>query len=165
MRILQNPSKQLTDNFSQKYKLYSDMLFKICMIYLGNKEDAEEAVQESFLKLIYKSPQFNNNEHEKAWLIRVTINVCKDILRSIWRKRVINIEDIERYYDSSKELEIMEDIIRLPSKYKDVIYLYYFEDYSIKDISKILKVSESAVKMRLKRGRDTLKIELEGEEL
>ncbi|GFZ33301.1 hypothetical protein CSC2_38270 [Clostridium zeae] len=162
---MQNPSKQLTDNFSQKYKLYSDMLFKICMIYLGNKEDAEEAVQESFLKLIYKSPQFNNNEHEKAWLIRVTINVCKDILRSIWRKRVINIEDIERYYDSSKEIEIMEEIIRLPSKYKDVIYLYYFEDYSIKDISKILKVTESAVKMRLKRGRHALKIELEGEEL
>ncbi|GKU25226.1 RNA polymerase sigma factor [Clostridium folliculivorans] len=162
---MQNPSKQLTDNFSQKYKIYSDMLFKICMIYLGNKEDAEEAVQESFLKLIYKSPQFNSNEHEKAWLIRVTINVCKDILRSIWRKRVINTEDIERYYDSSKELEIMEEIIRLPSKYKDVIYLYYFEDYSIKDISKILKVTESAVKMRLKRGRDTLKIKLEGEEL
>ncbi|GFP75397.1 RNA polymerase sigma factor [Clostridium fungisolvens] len=162
---MQNPSKQLTDNFSQKYKLYSDMLFKICMIYLGNKEDAEEAVQESFLKLIYKSPQFNNNEHEKAWLIRVTINICKDILRSIWRKRVINLEDIERYYDSSKEIEIMEEIIRLPSKYKDVIYLYYFEDYSIKDISRILNISESAVKMRLKRGRDALKIELEGEEL
>jgi RNA polymerase sigma-70 factor (ECF subfamily) len=135
------------------------------MIYLGNKEDAEEAVQESFLKLIYKSPQFINNEHEKAWLIRVTINVCKDMLRSIWRKRVVSIEDIERYYDSSKEIEIMEEIIRLPSKYKDVIYLYYFEDYSIKDISKILKVTESAVKMRLKRGRDALKIELEGEEL
>ncbi|MBK1810699.1 sigma-70 family RNA polymerase sigma factor [Clostridium sp. YIM B02505] len=141
------------------------MLFKVCMIYLGNKEDAEEAVQESFLKLIYKSPEFINNEHEKAWLIRVTINVCKDMLRSIWRKRVVSIEDIQRYYDSSEEIEIMEEIIRLPSKYKDVIYLYYFEDYSIKDISKILKVTESAVKMRLKRGRDTLKIELEGEAL
>ncbi|WP_243277835.1 RNA polymerase sigma factor [Clostridium yunnanense] len=162
---MQNPSKQLTDNFSQKYKLYSSMLFKVCMIYLGNKEDAEEAVQESFLKLIYKSPEFINNEHEKAWLIRVTINVCKDMLRSIWRKRVVSIEDIQRYYDSSEEIEIMEEIIRLPSKYKDVIYLYYFEDYSIKDISKILKVTESAVKMRLKRGRDTLKIELEGEAL
>lgn len=157
-------SKQIADNFSQKYNLYSDMLCKICMIYLGNKDDAEEAIQESFLKLIYKSPQFVNVEHEKAWLIRVTINVCKDMLRSIWHKQVVKMDEIEKYYDNSNEIHIIDEIIKLPSKYKDAIYLYYFEDYSVKNISEILKITESAVKMRLKRGRDSLKIELEGEE-
>lgn len=141
------------------------MLFKICMIYLGNKADAEEALQESFIKLIYKSPQFSDDEHEKAWLIRIAVNVCKDMLRSIWHKRVVKMEDIEEYYEMTNEIYTMEEIIKLPSKYKDVIYLYYFEDYSVKHISEILKISESAVKMRLKRGRDILKIELEGEKL
>jgi RNA polymerase sigma-70 factor (ECF subfamily) len=135
------------------------------MIYLGNKEDAEEAVQECFLRLIFKSPQLTDGQHEKAWLIRVTINVCKDMLRSIWHKRVVKLGDIEKYYDSYNEIQIMEEILKLPARYKDVIYLYYFEEYTVKHISEILKITESAVKMRLKRGRDKLKIELEGEEL
>jgi RNA polymerase sigma-70 factor (ECF subfamily) len=133
------------------------------MVYLGNKEDVEEAMQESFLKLIYKSPQFIDAEHEKAWLIRITTNVCKDMLRSVWHKRVVKMDVIESYYDNASHINIMEDILKLPTKYKAVIYLYYFEDYAVKQIAEILKISESAVKMRLKRGRDILKIELEGE--
>lgn len=155
--------QQASDNFSEKYSLYGDMLFKICMIYLGNKEDAEEAMQESFFKLIYKSPQFVNDEHEKAWLIRITTNICKDILRSVWRKRVVRTENFENYYDNPSNVYIMEEILKLPVKYKAAIYLYYFEDYSMKQISESLRISESAVKMRLKRGRDILKIELEGD--
>ncbi|WP_243428293.1 RNA polymerase sigma factor [Clostridium rhizosphaerae] len=162
---MEKPSKYKTDDFAQKYNLYSDMIFKVCMVYLGNKEDAEEAIQEAFFKLIYKSPQFVDEEHEKAWLIRVTINICKDMLRSVWHKRVFKQEDIESYYDNSNDMNVMEEILKLSSKYKDVIYLYYFEDYSVKYISEILNISESAVKMRLKRGRHTLKIELEGEQL
>lgn len=141
------------------------MLFKICMVFLGNKEDAEEAMQESFLKLMYKSPTFTDIEHEKAWLIRISTNICKDMLRSVWRKRVIRMEDIEIYYQDFSDIHIMEEILKLPSKYKTVIYLYYFEDYTIKHISKTLIIKESAVKMRLKRGRDMLKIKLEGEQL
>jgi RNA polymerase sigma-70 factor (ECF subfamily) len=133
------------------------------MVYLGSREDVEEAMQEAYLKLIYKSPKFTSDEHEKAWLIRITTNICKDMLRSVWRKRVVNMEYIETYYDNSSDIHIMEEILKLPAKYKAVIYLYYFEDYSVKKIAEILKITESAVKMRLKRGRDTLKIELEGE--
>ena len=151
------------DNFSEKYSLYSDMLFRICMVYLGNKEDAEEAMQEAFLRLVYKSPQFNSDEHEKAWLIRITTNICKDMLRSVWFKRVVKMDHIENYYDNPSDIHIMEEILKLPSKYKAVIYLYYFEDYTVKVIAEVLRITESAVKMRLKRGRDILKIELEGE--
>ena len=162
---MQKPSQQPDDNFIEKYSLYGNMLFRICMVYLGNKEDAEEAMQESFVKLIYKNPQFRDDEHEKAWLIRITTNICKDMLRSIWHKRVIKIEDIEDYYTHPSDLHIMEEILKLPAKYKAVIYLYFYEDYSVKQISQTLGIKESAVKMRLKRGRDILKIELGGEGL
>jgi RNA polymerase sigma-70 factor (ECF subfamily) len=131
------------------------------MVYLGNKEDAEEAMQEAFLKLIYKSPQFADSEHEKAWLIRITSNICKDMLRSVWRKRVVKTENVENYFSNPGDLNIMEDILKLPEKYKVVIHLHYFEDYSVKKMSETLRISESAIKMRLKRGREILKIELE----
>lgn len=159
----QKPMKQVVDYFTEMYSRYSYMLFRICMVHLGNKEDAEEAMQESFLKLIYKRPQFTSREHEKAWLIRVTTNTCRDMLRSVWRKRVVKMEDVESYYDIPSDMHIMQEILKLPGKYKTIIYLYYFEDYSVREISEILKVSESAVKMSLKRGRDILKIELEGD--
>jgi RNA polymerase sigma-70 factor (ECF subfamily) len=139
------------------------MLFRISMIYLGNSEDAEEAMQEAFCKLLYKSPEFTDDEHEKAWLIRITANICKDMLRSAWFKRVTKMEDVEKYYDNPCDTDVMNEILKLPVKYKTVIYMYYFEDYSVRQISKILKVKESAVKMRLKRGREILKIQLEGD--
>lgn len=86
--------QQTDNNFSEKYSFYGNMLFRICMVYLGNKEDAEKAMQETFLKLMYKSPQFADDEHEKAWLIRISTNICKDMLRSVWHKRVVKMEDI-----------------------------------------------------------------------
>lgn len=162
---MQKSSQPVSDNFSEKYSLYSGMLFRICRVYLGNIEDAEEALQEAFYKLMYNCPHFTSDEHEKAWLIRVTTNVCKDMLRNVWRKRVVKVEEFEGYYDSPSDVHIMEEIMKLPAKYKAVIHLYYFEDYLVKQISETLKISESAVKMRLKRGRDILKIELEGEAL
>ncbi|MDP4127521.1 MAG: sigma-70 family RNA polymerase sigma factor [Bacillota bacterium] len=149
-------------NFSLKYKRYGSMVFKIAMVNLGNKEDAEETMQEAFYKLLYKAPQFKNDDHEKAWLIKITVNLCRDILRSVWHKRVVKMEDIEKYYDDPSDSSVMKEILALPVKYKTVIYLYYFEDYSIKQISEILKTKESAIKMRLQRGRQLLKFELKG---
>ena len=156
-------SRRPSNNFSNKYNLYGNMLFKIAIVNLGNKEDAEEAMQEAFYKLLYKSPEFNDDEHEKAWLIKVTVNLCRDMLRSVWHKRVVKMEDIEKYYDDPSDTGVMKEIVVLPTKYKTVIYLYHFEDYSVKQISEILKTKESAIKMRLQRGRQLLKIELEGE--
>ena len=156
---------QLTiSNFSHKYNLYGNMVFRIAMVNLGNKEDAEETMQEAFYKLLYKSPEFKDEEHEKAWLIKVTVNLCRDILRSVWQKKVVKMEGIEKYYGDPYDSNILKDIVQLPTKYKTVIYLYYFEDYSIKQISEVLKIKESATKMRLQRGRQLLKIELEGNE-
>lgn len=157
-------SQLAISNFSHKYNLYGNMVFRIAMVNLGNKEDAEETMQEAFYKLLYKSPEFKDEEHEKAWLIKVTVNLCRDILRSVWQKRVVKMDDIETYYGDPYDSNILKDIVQLPTKYKTVIYLYYFEDYSIKQISEILKIKESAAKMRLQRGRQLLKMELEGHE-
>ncbi len=162
---MQELSRRPGNNFPLKYSEYGSTLFRISMAYLGNREDAEEVMQEAFYKLLCKQQEFCDEGHEKAWLIRVTVNLCKDMLRSVWHKRVVKMEEIEKYYDQSRDMDIMKEILRLPSKYKAVILLYYYEDYSVKQISEILKISDSATKMRLQRGRQLLKLELEGEEI
>ncbi|GGD55452.1 RNA polymerase sigma factor [Paenibacillus nasutitermitis] len=161
---MHNHSLRPGGDFSQTYQLYGGMLFKIAMIYLGNKGDAEEAMQETFIKLLYRSPEFNNREHEKAWLIKVLTNQCKNMLGSLWRRRVVKMEGMDDYTNSASDRTVIENVMRLPFKYKAVIHLYYYEDYAIRQISEIMQISESAVKMRLQRGRQLLKMDLEGDE-
>lgn len=158
MSFVFGPIKQ---DFNEKYDQYCKLVYKIAFIHLGNKADSEEAVQEVFIKLFSKSPEFYDSEHEKAWLIRVTANHCKNMLRSFWRKKVTQIEDLSIFLGSQKELENAQLIINLPTKYKTIIHLFYYEGYAVKEISVIMNLSESAVKMRLKRGREMLKMELE----
>lgn len=145
----------------QKYDKYKNMLFQITMSYLGNKYDCEDVIQEAFIRLCYYAPDFEEDENEKRWLIRITINMCKNHVKSFWNRMKVPIEGLEEYYSQENEKEIMTDIIRLPIKYKSIILLHYIEGYKISEISKILNLSESAVKMRLKRGRALLKIEME----
>lgn len=160
---MQELSLRPTNAFSKKYSIYGKMLFRIAMVHLGNKEDAEEVMQDAFCKLLYNLPEFNDDEHEKAWLIKITVNLCKDRLRSVWHKRVIKMEAIEEVYEDHFDSDVMKEILKLPVNYKAVIYLFYVEDYSIKQISEILQKKESAIKMRLHRGREILRIELKGE--
>jgi RNA polymerase sigma factor (sigma-70 family) len=145
----------------EKYDLYKTLLFRIAYSYLGNKHDCEDILQESFIKLYYNSPNFSTEEDEKRWMIRITINLCKNQLKNFWNKKKVSIEDIGEYSYEPEEVNILNDLLNLPDKYKSVIHLYYFEGYKISEIKEILKLSESAVKMRLKRGRELLKIELE----
>jgi RNA polymerase sigma-70 factor (ECF subfamily) len=147
----------------QKYDKYKNMLFQITMSYLGNKYDCEDVIQEAFIRLCYYAPEFEDDENEKRWLIRITINLCKNHVKSFWNRMKVPIEGLDEYYSQENEKEIMSDIIHLPIKYKSIILLHYIEGYKISEISKILNLSESAVKMRLKRGRERLKIEMEEE--
>ncbi|GAA0357663.1 RNA polymerase sigma factor [Bacillus horti] len=146
------------------YEKYAHTLFKIAIVHLGNKEDAEEAIQDTFIKLMEKGPVFNDEEHEKAWLIRVLTNHCKNMLGRVWRKREVKLEGMESIFTTPADRELISLVLALPIKYKNVIHLYYYEDYSVREISEILKISESAVKMRLQRGRQLLKLDLEGEQ-
>jgi RNA polymerase sigma factor (sigma-70 family) len=158
-----NSPQRTGDEFSEKYRMYGEMLYRLSIVCLKNKEDAEEAMQEAFIKLLYKSPVFEDSSYEKRWLIRITVNICKDMLRSVWRRRVIKLDEIDFPYDNRSDVELIESILKLPPKYKIVIHLHYFEEYSVKEMSGILGVNESAIKMRLHRGRELLKIELEGD--
>lgn len=160
---MQKHSLRPSGDFTEKYHLYGKMLYKIAMIHLGNKEDAEEALQDTFMKLLYKSPPFNDLEHEKAWLIRVITNHCKTMAGRVWHRRVVKMEGMDQFVETVSDRALLENVMGLPFKYKTVIHLYYYEDYAVKQIADILQISESAVKMRLQRGRERLKLELEGE--
>lgn len=147
--------------FCEKYDLYSDMVYKMCVVHTGNCADAEDLMQEIFLKYLYRSPVFESPDHERHWIIRVTVNACKDFFKGFWKKNIICIDEIEREGITHEESGILQEIIKLPEKYKMVIHLFYYENYSVSEISQILKISESAVKMHLKRGREMLRMELE----
>ena len=161
---IRTDNERLKSKFEAKYTLYGNMLYKIAFLYFGNSYDAEDALQEVFFKLLYDSPSFKDLNHEKAWLIRVTQNKCKDMLKASRCKDTsadkIEIADFVKA-NSDAKLDIIKQVIALPVKYKTAIILYYYYDYSVSEISQTLKISNSAVKMRLKRGREILKIELE----
>lgn len=156
--------KNTEDIFRVKYEKYSKLLFRIAYIHLGNKHEAEDVLQNVFMKLLYKAPKFNDEEHEKAWLICVTQNQCKNVLKSLSYTNSCELNDeitSDKESDITTALDISMKIRALPANYKTAIFLYYYEDLTVDEISKILKISQSAVKMRLKRGRELLKTELE----
>jgi RNA polymerase sigma factor (sigma-70 family) len=158
------PSQDKGDVFEEKYRSYGEMLFKLSMVYLGNHTDAEEALQEAFIKLLYKAPEFADAEHEKRWLVRITINICKDKLKSYWRKNVVPMDEMQIYNENPEDYQLSELILKLPHKYRTAVHLHYYENYGVKELSRIFGISESSVKMRLKRGREFLKLELEENE-
>ncbi len=154
----------MNGDFSKKYDTYGNMLYKIAYLYFGNPHDSEDAMQEVFIKLLYKAPDFKDENHEKAWLIRTMQNTCLNMLKRP-SKRQVSIEDIPLSVtdsDSDTRLDIIKAVVSLEPKYKTAVVLYYYYDYSVSKIAKTLKISNSAAKMRLKRGREQLKTELEG---
>lgn len=154
-------------NFDELYEKYGEMLYKIAFLYFGNPHDAEDALQEVFVKALQKLPD-STEEHQKAWLIRVTQNQCKDMLKRSAGKTVC-IDDVvilneSEHIQSESRIDVLQKIVALSPKYKAVVILFYYYDYSVAQIADTLKISQSGVKMRLKRGRDILKLELEGYE-
>lgn len=151
-------------SFEYKYYTYKKLLFRIAYAYMENTADTEDILQRAFIKLLDYRKEFPSEEDEKRWLIRVTINLCKDEKRSFWNRNRCYIEELEQKSYSQEEREVLQELHNLPDKYKVCIHLHYIEGYSVAEISHILKISESAVKMRLKRGREKLRLELEGTE-
>lgn len=150
-------------DFKTIYNQYGDMLYRIAFVQLGNPQDAEDILQDVFYALLNNPPKFKDEEHQKAWLIRTTHNKAINLLKSASRKNV-SIDDLQIHIDSpAKDLhiDVLKKVISLSPKYKSVVVLYYYNDFSVSEIAQILKISKSAVKMRLKRSRELLKIELE----
>lgn len=144
---------------------YSNMLFKICIVMLCSEYDAEEAVQETFLRYMTKAPAFKGAEHEKAWLIRVATNICRDMRRFRFRHQHLNIDDLHDYYKIEENSGILEAVMKLPQDYRIVIMLFYIAGYNVDGISQITGISASAVKKRLQRGREKLRLDYRKEYL
>ena len=146
--------------YQRLYETYYTMVYRLSLLILKNPQDAEDAAQTIFLKVIEKQPSFADAEHEKAWLLTVTRNHCRDIQRSFWHKRRADPEQLPEPsiepFDKQGGL-LFEIIQTLPSKQREVVYLYYFEDYSIKEISQILNRNESTIQSQLSAARNKLK--------
>lgn len=145
--------------------LYQDNLFAVAFNICKNTQDAEDVVQDTFIRYYTLKKEFDSRQHIRAWLIRVTINRAKNVNHTFWRRNKLSLEDyMETLSFETKESEnLFETVMKLPEKYRIVIHLFYYEDYSVNEIADILKISESNVKVRLSRGRRLLRDALKEE--
>lgn len=140
---------------------YSDMVYRLALTRTKSKENSEDVYQEVFLRLSKKLPDFESEEHEKAWLIRVTINCSKNLLSSNFLKYKEELKD-DITFETKERHDIYYAVQELPLKYRTIIHLYYYENYKINEISKILNIKENTIKSNLSRAREKLKQKVEG---
>ena len=143
---------------------YENMLYRVALSHTGIREDAEDMVQETFLRWLQARPEFESDEHEKAWLLRVLINLCTNLVKKKGNRGQAELLDI---YPAREEEEqyLIEEVLRLPPLDRDAIYLFYYEHYSTAEIARIMGQKESTVRSYLHRGRLKLKRWLENEEI
>ena len=157
--------KKSDNEVEEVVQKYGSIIFRISYCILCNVQDAEDAVQETFLKYMTKSPEFVSEEHRKAWLIKVSTNISKNMLMFRIRREALNIDDVINIGIPQDDISTFEMIMSIPTKYKIVMTLYYVEGYRSKEIAEILDINEAAVRKRLQRGRELLKKEFEKESL
>lgn len=153
------------DDLNRVMETYADLVKRICVMNLKNQHDTEDVFQNVYLKYLLYEGTFESREHEKAWFIRVTINACKDWLRCLSRRRWVPLEAVGEqgaWMDESAR-EVLDFVLGLPEKYRNVIYLYYFEGYSAVEIAKLLGRRENTIYTWLSRARELLKEKLEGD--
>ena len=146
------------------YERHQLMLYRICFTYMKNRADTEDMVQDTFIQLMNKGPKFQNEEHEKAWLIRVATNLCKNKLKHWWSKNISFEKKHSKFHINELEIDgTLQVILDLPDKYKTAIYLYYYEEYTSMEISKILGIPASTIRNHLYEARNILKDQLGGD--
>ncbi len=143
---------------------YTDMIWRIAVQNMKNREDAEDVVQDVFLRLLKYNGAFSTHEHLKAWLIRVTVNRCRDIWKSAWFQRRTSLEDIYGMAFTDSNNELLSELNKLPKKYRTVLYLHYYEGYKSVEIAEMLGGNKNTVNTQLKRARAKLKEYLVEEE-
>ncbi len=162
--------------YTEYVRQYTDSMLRIAVNYCRQLSDAEDIVQDAFLKLYETDTPFKDSEHVKRWLIRVTINTCKNHLSSAWRRKIqpMGFQELELAAEHSSGSDsswmsefgeasaLFEAVAALPEKYRSTVHLYYFESYSVRDIAQILQKKESAIQTRLMRARKMLKQQLKG---
>lgn len=144
-----------TEKAEAVFRRYADMIYRVALHNLDDPADADDILQEVCLTLLTKKiPE--DEEHLKSWLIRVTINKCRDLSRSFWRRNRKSIDDYEEL-EAEKPPEIMVELQSLSESYRNIIYLYYYEEYTVSEIAQLLRMNVNTVKSGLRRARDQLK--------
>lgn len=145
------------------FKQHADLIYRICVLYLRDRTDAEDALQSTFLKYLEKRPVFQNDDHARAWLITTAKNLCRNQL-SYWYNRLRSpAEALDKVAGAlSEDHEILQAVLDLPEKNREVIYLYYIEGYTTEEISQLLSRNHSTIRTQLVRGRELLKTVLGG---
>ena len=144
---------------------YANIVFRTAYSYCKNRSDAEDIVQNTFLKLLTGTYEFRDEEHLRKWLIRVTVNQAKNLHLSFWKQKVLPLECSEAepnpQFETEEQSRLFDAVRELPPKYRIVVHLYYYEEYSVKEIAQILKIRETTVQTQLMRARNKLKSRLE----
>lgn len=155
------------EKFISAANQYKDTIYRVAFNYFRNSFDAEDAVQEVLMKLYTSKKEFETNEYIRYWIIRVTINHCKNVLRTPWRRKRGSLEEVMSYnmFDSHRENELLADVMLLAQKYRVTLYLFYYEEYSVKEIAELMNVKESVVTTRLSRAREQLRVKLKEEQI
>ncbi len=149
-------------DFGRCAEKYKDTVYRVALNFTGNPQDAEDAVQEALLKLYLSKERFEGDEHVKRWLIRVTLNWCKNLSRASRRRLPTPPEELALSipFEAEEQIALFTAVMSLPEKYRVPLYLFYYEEYSVREIARILELGESAVTTRLSRARGILRTEL-----
>ena len=150
------------DNADALFEAYADMVYRLAFLRTKSAADADDVLQEVFLRVLRAKPDWNDREHQKAWFLKVTINCSKSLLTSAWRRHTVP-EDENLLTVMQTTTEVYPYVLALPVKYRTVVHLYYYEGYKVAEIAKMLGAGESTVKSRLFRARDMLREQLKGE--
>lgn len=155
------------EEVTQAIEAYGDTVKRLCLIHLKNHADTEDIFQTVFLKYALSSVEFEHAQHEKAWLIRVTMNACKDLLKSFFHTRTVPLDVLleQTAPEAEDHSEVLQAVLRLPEKYRQVIYLHYYEGYTAPEIGDLLHKNVNSVYTLLNRAKKQLKEALGGEEL
>ena len=163
--MLQQEQQPVNNDLDTLFQTYGDMIYRLALVRTRSVADAEDVVQEVFLRCLKSAPVFLSAEHQKAWLLKVTLNCSKSLLGSAFRRHSVAEDAAGQLVseDEPADSTVYDAVMRLPEKYRTAIHLYYYEDYAVKEIAQMMRTSESTVKSWLHRARGMLKEELGGE--
>lgn len=148
--------------FTNAVERFQDMVYRTALHILGTPQDADDAAQEVFLRLFREKKPFDGEEHLRRWLLRVTVNYCRDVLKSPWRRRRIFLEELPEtpVFQEPEQAELYREVMALPEKYRTVLNLFYYEELTVREIAELLETRQSTVTTRLSRARAQLKEKL-----
>ena len=166
MEIVKGLDNRPEERISGMIQTYEKDLLRLCCVYLKDRDMAQDAVQETFVKAYRNLNRFRGESSEKTWLIRIAINVCRDMQRTVWFQnlgRMVNLDEVKIPQEMEVQSEVVDQILRLPKKLREVVLLFYYENMNQSEIAEALGVSVATVSRRLNRAREALRLLFETE--